>query len=128
RCRRRRRSARPGGARACAQAVLRQEQASAQERAARHREQPHRRPRLRPRGHQRREAARERDPLPLDEAVLDYHVLGESVDADGTVMQRVLLVVAYRELVERYVSACKKAGITLAGVDLEAFALLRALG
>jgi type IV pilus assembly protein PilM len=42
-------------------------------------------------------------------------------------MQRVLLVVAYRELVERYVSACKKAGITLAGVDLEAFALLRAL-
>ena len=72
--------------------------------------------------------AQEALPIPLDEAVLDYHVLGESVDADGTVMQRVLLVVAYRELVERYVSACKKAGITLAGVDLEAFALLRALG
>ncbi|HEY8029305.1 MAG TPA: type IV pilus assembly protein PilM [Gaiellaceae bacterium] len=71
--------------------------------------------------------AQEALPIPLDEAVLDYHVLGESVDADGTVMQRVLLVVAYRELVERYVSACKKAGITLAGVDLEAFALLRAL-
>src|SRR5581483_7870804 len=63
--------------------------------------------------------AQEALPIPLDEAVLDYHVLGESVDADGTVMQRVLLVVAYRELVERYVSACKKAGITLAGVDLE---------
>ena len=72
--------------------------------------------------------AQEALPIPLDEAVLDYHVLGESVDADGTVMQRVLLVVAYRELVERYVSACRKAGITLAGVDLEAFALLRALG
>jgi type IV pilus assembly protein PilM len=72
--------------------------------------------------------AQEALPIPLDEAVLDYHVLGESLDADGTAMQRVLLVVAYRELVERYVSACKKAGITLAGVDLEAFALLRALG
>jgi type IV pilus assembly protein PilM len=71
--------------------------------------------------------AQEALPIPLDEAVLDYHVLGESVDEDGTVMQRVLLVVAYRELVERYVSACRKAGITLAGVDLEAFALLRAL-
>jgi type IV pilus assembly protein PilM len=71
--------------------------------------------------------AQEALPIPLDEAVLDYHVLGESVDEDGTAMQRVLLVVAYRELVERYVSACKKAGITLAGVDLEAFALLRAL-
>jgi type IV pilus assembly protein PilM len=72
--------------------------------------------------------AQEALPIPLDEAVLDYHVLGESVDEDGTTMQRVLLVVAYRELVERYVSACRKAGITLAGVDLEAFALLRALG
>ena len=72
--------------------------------------------------------AQEALPIPLDEAVLDYHVLGESLDEDGAAMQRVLLVVAYRELVERYVSACKKAGITLAGVDLEAFALLRALG
>jgi type IV pilus assembly protein PilM len=72
--------------------------------------------------------AQETLPIPLDEAVLDYHVLGESVDEDGSPMQRVLLVVAYRELVDRYVSACKKAGITLAGVDLEAFALLRALG
>src|SRR5213078_4008094 len=36
--------------------------------------------------------------------------------------------VAYRELIERYVTACHKAGITLAGIDLEAFALLRALG
>jgi type IV pilus assembly protein PilM len=39
----------------------------------------------------------------------------------------VLLVVAYRELVERYVSACRTAGITLSGIDLEAFAMLRAL-
>jgi type IV pilus assembly protein PilM len=42
-------------------------------------------------------------------------------------VKRVLLVVAYRELVDRYVSACSKAGITLSGVDLEAFAMLRAL-
>jgi type IV pilus assembly protein PilM len=39
-----------------------------------------------------------------------------------------LLVVAYRELIDRYVAACRKAGIRLAGIDLEAFALLRALG
>ena len=72
--------------------------------------------------------AQEALPIPLDEAVLDYHVLGETIDDDGTKLQRVLLVVAYRELVDRYVSACRKAGISLAGVDLEAFALLRALG
>ena len=72
--------------------------------------------------------AQEALPIPLDEAVLDYRVLDESVDAEGQVVKRVLLVVAYRELVERYISACRKAGIALAGIDLEAFALLRALG
>jgi type IV pilus assembly protein PilM len=72
--------------------------------------------------------AQEALPIPLDEAVLDYRVLDETVDAEGQVTKRVLLVVAYRELVDRYVSACQKAGLTLAGIDLEAFALLRALG
>jgi type IV pilus assembly protein PilM len=71
--------------------------------------------------------AQEALPIPLDEAVLDYHVLDESVDEEGQTVKRVLLVVAYRELIERYVGACQKAGITLAGIDLEAFALLRAL-
>jgi type IV pilus assembly protein PilM len=66
-------------------------------------------------------------PIPIEEAVLDYHVLGERIDADGTRLVRVTLVVAYRELIDRYVSACKKAGIRLVGIDLEAFALLRAL-
>jgi len=71
--------------------------------------------------------AQEALPIPLDEAVLDFRVLDESVNEEGQSVKRVLLVVVYRELVERYVSACKKAGITLAGIDLEAFALLRSL-
>jgi len=71
--------------------------------------------------------AQETLPIPIDEAVLDYQVLGEGVDEDGQPTKRVLLVVAYRELIDRYVDACKKAGITLVGIDLEAFALLRAL-
>src|ERR687896_477298 len=72
--------------------------------------------------------AQEALPIPLDEAVLDYHVLSESVDEDGVRTRRVLLVVAYRDLVDRYVAACRKAGLRIAGVDLEAFAVLRALG
>ena len=71
--------------------------------------------------------AQETLPIPIDEAVLDYQVLGEGVDEDGQPTKRVLLVVAYRELIDRYVDACKKAGIILVGIDLEAFALLRAL-
>ncbi|MDQ3992919.1 MAG: type IV pilus assembly protein PilM [Actinomycetota bacterium] len=66
-------------------------------------------------------------PIPLEEAVLDYHVVGESSDEQGHLTYQVLLVVAYRDLVERYVQACRLAGLRLVGVDLEAFALLRAL-
>jgi type IV pilus assembly protein PilM len=72
--------------------------------------------------------AQEALPIPIEEAVLDYHVLGERVDGEGTKVRRILLVVAYRELIDRYVAACRKAGVRLAGIDLEAFALLRALG
>lgn len=72
--------------------------------------------------------AQETLPIPLEEAVLDWQLLSESTDEEtGQVTRRVLLVVAYRELVDRYVSACKKAGIRVAGIDLEAFAMLRAL-
>ena len=72
--------------------------------------------------------AQEALPIPIEEAVLDYHVLGERTDDEGQLVRRILLVVAYRELIDRYVAACKKAGVRLAGIDLEAFALLRALG
>lgn len=71
--------------------------------------------------------AQEALPIPLEEAVLDYQMLGEGTSADGQPTRRVLLVVAYRDLVDGYVQACKQAGLRLAGIDLEAFALLRAL-
>jgi type IV pilus assembly protein PilM len=71
--------------------------------------------------------AQETLPIPIDEAVLDFQVLGEGTDESGQPTKRVLLVVAYRELIDRYLDACKQAGISLVGIDLEAFALLRAL-
>ena len=72
--------------------------------------------------------AQETLPIPIEDAVLDYHVLSETKDENGQSVKRILLVVAYRDLVDRYVAACRKAGIELAGIDLEAFALLRAMG
>ena len=52
--------------------------------------------------------------------MLDYHVID---DADGA--GRVVLAVTYRELIDRFVAACRLAKIELIGIDLEAFALLR---
>jgi len=71
--------------------------------------------------------AQEALPIPIDEAVLDFQVLEESVNAEGVPVRKVLLVVAYRDLVDAYVRACRLAGLRLTGVDLEAFALLRSL-
>ena len=71
--------------------------------------------------------AQEALPIPIDEAVLDFQVLEEGTTAEGMPMHRVLLVVAYRDLVDAYARACRSAGLRLAGVDLEAFALLRSL-
>jgi type IV pilus assembly protein PilM len=66
--------------------------------------------------------AHETLPIPIEEAMLDYHLLD---DADGP--GRVLLAVSYRDLVDRFSLACRAAKLELVGIDLEAFALLRAL-
>jgi type IV pilus assembly protein PilM len=71
--------------------------------------------------------AQELMPIPLEKVLLDYRVLERDVDEKGEPKSRVLLVVTHRELVDPYVNAFKEAGIGLVGVDLEAFALLRAL-
>ena len=65
-------------------------------------------------------------PIAMNESVLDYRVIEERVEANGEKTRRVLLVVAPRDTVEPYVGACRKAGVRLTGIDLEAFALLRA--
>jgi type IV pilus assembly protein PilM len=62
-------------------------------------------------------------PIPIEEAMLDYHVVEDSPVGD-----RVLLAVAYRDLVDRFATTCAQAKIELVGIDIEAFALLRAVG
>jgi type IV pilus assembly protein PilM len=65
--------------------------------------------------------------IPLDQAVLDYHIVSETVDESGAVSHRVLLAAAYQEPIDHYVDACRAAGLELSGIDVEAFALLRAV-
>jgi type IV pilus assembly protein PilM len=64
-------------------------------------------------------------PIPIAEAVVDHVVLDDKPNADGKL--RVLVVFAHKDLVDGYVDACRRAGLKLAGIDLDAFALLRAL-
>jgi type IV pilus assembly protein PilM len=71
--------------------------------------------------------AHEALPIPIEEAVIDWQILDEWEDEERGLTRRILLVVAYRDLLDRYVDACKRAGIKLVGIDLEAFALLRVI-
>jgi type IV pilus assembly protein PilM len=59
--------------------------------------------------------------------VLDYHVVRETVDESGTVSRRVLLAAAYQDPIDHYVEACRAANLELSAIDVEAFALLRAV-
>jgi type IV pilus assembly protein PilM len=70
--------------------------------------------------------AQDQVPMPLGNAVLDFHPLG-IIDTPAGPRQRVVLVAAQRDMVERLLAAVRGAGLTPAGVDLSAFALIRTL-
>jgi type IV pilus assembly protein PilM len=70
--------------------------------------------------------AQDQVPMPLGNAVLDFHALG-IIDTPAGPRQRVVLVAAQRDMVERLLSAVRAAGLTPDGVDLSAFALIRSL-
>jgi type IV pilus assembly protein PilM len=70
--------------------------------------------------------AQDQLPMPLDQAVLDYQPLDVVTDETGR-RQRVLLVAARREMVERVLAALRGAGLKPEGIDLSAFAMVRAL-
>jgi type IV pilus assembly protein PilM len=71
--------------------------------------------------------AQEAIPIPLEDAILDFQVLATEPSEDGGGRQRVLIVAAQREMIQQFTEVGKKAGLTLEGIDLQAFALLRAM-
>jgi type IV pilus assembly protein PilM len=70
--------------------------------------------------------AQEELPMPLEQAVLDYHVL-ERVDNGEGGRMRVVVVGARRDTVEHLLAVARKAGLQPELVDLSAFAMIRAL-
>jgi type IV pilus assembly protein PilM len=66
-------------------------------------------------------------PMPMDEAVLDWQSLGTVKAASGQDRTRVVVVAVRREMVEKLAGAAREAGLTLEGIDLSAFGMVRAL-
>jgi type IV pilus assembly protein PilM len=70
--------------------------------------------------------AQDQIPMPLDSAVLDFRVL-DIVDTPNGPRQRVAVVAARRDMIDRVLAAVRDAGLRPEGIDLAAFGMVRAL-
>ncbi len=66
-------------------------------------------------------------PMPVEQAILDFHPLEEFTNDSGGRTLRVLLVAASREMVDTALQALDRAGLVPSAVDLTSFAVLRSL-
>jgi type IV pilus assembly protein PilM len=62
-------------------------------------------------------------PMSLDEAVVDYVVLGPQ--SEGSDLDRILIVAAHRDMIGSYISAIRAGGLRPAGIDVKALSLTR---
>ena len=67
--------------------------------------------------------AQDHIPMPLDEAVLDYEVVGSQ--EEGQDMDRIMIVAAQRDMIGGFTAAIREAGLRPVGVDVKALSLLR---
>lgn len=70
--------------------------------------------------------AQDHIPMPLEQAVIEHQVLGTIETPEG-LRTRVLVVAARRDMIDRLLEAVRRAGLSPQGIDLSAFAMIRAL-
>lgn len=66
-------------------------------------------------------------PIPVEQAVLDFHTLEHFETDDGQRFSRILLVAAQREMVDGLLDVAKRAKLHPTLLDLDAFSVLRCL-
>jgi type IV pilus assembly protein PilM len=72
--------------------------------------------------------AQEQIPMPLEQAVLEHQVVGGVPGEEGSAPQvDVVVVAARREMISSFLEPVRRAGLEPVGIDLSAFAMIRAL-
>jgi type IV pilus assembly protein PilM len=66
-------------------------------------------------------------PIPIEEAIIDFQIIGDYMTPADEHMMEVLLVAAQKDMIASAVAAVEGGGLKLAQVDVTAFALVRAL-
>ena len=71
--------------------------------------------------------AQDHIPMPLDQAVLDWQVVGHTTDENGDRKVEVVAVAARRDMLSQVLRAISVAGLRPVGIDHSAFGMIRAL-
>lgn len=66
-------------------------------------------------------------PIPIEEAILDFHIIGDYVTPADEHMMEALLVAAQQDMIAATVAAVEGAGLRLRQIDVTSFAIVRAL-
>ena len=67
--------------------------------------------------------AQDHIPMPVDEAIMDYVVLGPA--GEGSDLDRILIVAAQKDMIGRFASVMRTAGLRPQGIDVKALSLVR---
>jgi type IV pilus assembly protein PilM len=71
--------------------------------------------------------AQDHIPMPLDQAVIDHHVVSRNGGPEGERQMEVVVVAARRDMVASLLDPLRNAGLRPVGIDLSAFGMIRAL-
>lgn len=71
--------------------------------------------------------AQDQIPMPLEQAVLDHHIVSKGTGEGGERQMKVVAVAARRDMIASLLGAMRKAGLKPIGIDLSAFGMIRAL-
>ncbi len=71
--------------------------------------------------------AQEFIPIPIEEAILDFQVVGEFTTENNERMMEVLLVAGQKDMIQNNVAAVERAGLKPVVIDVSSFALMHSL-
>ncbi len=66
-------------------------------------------------------------PIPVEEAIIDFQVIGDYMTPSDERMMEVLLVAAQRDMIDQLVHAVDHSGLKLTAIDVTSFAIVRGL-
>jgi type IV pilus assembly protein PilM len=66
-------------------------------------------------------------PIPVEDAILDFQVIGDYMTSGEEHMMEVLLVAGQRDMIDQLVHAVDRSGLKLAAIDVTSFAIVRGL-